>query len=214
MTARHDGPPADRATTAYLRALEVQLASADADLRAEVLAGIREHVADRLDELGHPPTSQEVSTILAEVGPPLEVAEAALGRASRRPRASAGRWVPLVYVVSSALGAALVLVVDTETGPPWTWPSGWALLVGAVVTLCVAPVWTSTEKIVGVLAGLGVTATGFMILAGAGTGAGGARSLAGLLAVLAALVVPAWFARRAWRRIPATMHRPPRASRC
>ncbi len=201
----HGGPRStDPAVAAYLSALDVRLEAADAEVRSEILADIGEHIEARLDDLGHLPAPTEVQEILAGLGSPLEVADEVLRRASfRPPRRFFGRWIPASYLALSVFGAALVLAIDPETSPqPWFWPTGWALIFGAIVLMCLAPLWKSLEKVLGILAGLGVTFAAFMILGFADTD-GALRTLLGVLAVVVALVVPALLAVRAWRRSPA-----------
>lgn len=118
MTAETTHPLA----AAYLRDLELLLHGIEAGERAEVLAGVREH----LDAVAGPAaTDDDVRAALAELGPPQAIAdEAYAGRpttvvvaapapaAVRRPALS-GTWVPVV--VSVLLGLCLV----------------WTLFVGA-----------------------------------------------------------------------------------
>ncbi|MFC8501962.1 hypothetical protein ACFUC1_06350 [Pedococcus sp. NPDC057267] len=117
MTAETTHPLAD----AYLRDLELLLHGIEPGERAEVLAGVREHLEAGA---GAGATDAEVRAALAELGPPQAIAdEAYAGRpatvlvaapapaAPRRPALS-GTWVPAV--VGVLLGLCVVWTLLTS----------------------------------------------------------------------------------------------------
>lgn len=138
------------AISVYLDDLGRMLAHLDPAERADVLGGVREHVDASLAELGHAPSDQEVATILASLGAPEDVARVAAGTpkvsrpdggASSRP-ALTGAWVaPVVF------GLALVGIV----GAPLLLPG--VLWLAAAVLLGASPLWTSNEKVWGIVSG-------------------------------------------------------------
>ncbi|GAA4422982.1 hypothetical protein GCM10023169_18040 [Georgenia halophila] len=143
MTAVH--ARADR----YLDDLGRMLAGIDPTERAEVLGAVREHLDDAVAALGHEPSGTEMTAVLAELGPPSEVAaEAMAGRsaggqgAQAQPQvtrsALSRSWVPPVAVLAVALGALL-------------WPLMVPILVlaGGIILLCASPLWTPAEKALG-----------------------------------------------------------------
>lgn len=154
------------AITAYLDDLARMLAHVDPAERADVLGGVREHVDASLAELGHAPSDQEVATVLASLGAPEDVARAASGAPRTSPPDGAapsrpaltGAWVaPVVFALAlvGILGAPLLL-------PGVLW------LVAAVL-LGTSPLWTTNEKIWGIVSGFGAGAallgvTGMMLL--------------------------------------------------
>lgn len=143
------------AITAYLDDLARMLAHVDPAERADVLGGVREHVDVSLAELGHEPSEQEVAAVLASLGAPEDVARAASGAprtslpdgaAPSRP-ALTGTWVaPVVF------GLALVGIV----GAPLLLPG--VLWIAAAVLLGASPLWTTNEKVWGIVSGFGAGA--------------------------------------------------------
>lgn len=155
--------------TAYLEELEHLLSGIDPAERAEVIAGVREHLEGALPGQGTA-SDTEVRAALAELGPAQAVAdEAYADRPAPTPPAAARvgalsrPWVPVVVAVLSALGVLAVLLVAgampsigtssaadssgtvTETveltSPP---------LMGAAVAILVAlPLWIPIAVLVG-----------------------------------------------------------------
>ncbi|GAA3222543.1 hypothetical protein ACFP63_06050 [Oerskovia jenensis] len=138
------------AISVYLDDLGRMLAHLDPAERADVLGGVREHVDASLAELGHAPGEQEVAAILASLGAPEDVARASSGAprpslpdggASSRP-ALAGAWVaPVVF------GLTIVGIV----GAPLLLPG--VLWLTAAVLLGASPLWTTHEKVWGIVSG-------------------------------------------------------------
>ena len=173
------------AISAYLDDLARMLAHVDPAERADVLGGVREHVDASLAELGHEPSEQEVAAVLASLGAPEDVARAASGAlrdplpdggAFSRP-ALTGAWVaPVVFAL------ALVGIV----GAPLLLPG--VLWLVAAVLLGASPLWTTNEKIWGIVSGFGAGAawlglTGMMLLPSASCASVGSLSAAGPSAV-------------------------------
>lgn len=108
---------------AYLRDLELLLHGVDPGERAEVLAGVREHLEGAV---GSGASDDEVRAALAELGPPQAIAdEAYAGRSPQpavvttvvadRPRGTLSAvWVPIV--VGGILGLGFLMVVMTGLG--------------------------------------------------------------------------------------------------
>ena len=161
---------------AYLRDLELLLHGIEPGERAEVLAGVREHLAA---VAGPGATDDEVRAALAELGPPQAIAdEAYAGRpavvvlagapaAARRPALS-GTWVPVVVGVLLGLCLLWVLFLGAtlpalaaETPPDDSSPlmphpvelfvvtvigSFW-LWVPAAVLAALSPLWRTGERV-------------------------------------------------------------------
>lgn len=113
----------DARVHAYLDDVARMLGSIDPADRAEILAGLREHIdAAVADRRGHA-DDEAVQRVLAELGPPDRVAAAALSDLGPSPRrvasavAAAPRpaltqtWVPVTVGLLTALSAGLYLVV-------------------------------------------------------------------------------------------------------
>lgn len=116
-----DPLPNDRVGV-YLDDVARRLTDLDPGERAEILAGLREHLAGALAEGPQPPTAADVGRVLDELGPPEDVAAAALADLDRGsahgPRSSrpVGRspvlsraWMPAVVGALLVLGCAVVL---------------------------------------------------------------------------------------------------------
>ena len=169
------------AITTYLDDLGRMLAHPDPAERADVLGGVREHVDASLAELGHAPGDQEVAAILASLGAPEDVARVASGTpraplpdggAASRPSLTAAWVAPVVFALAivGILGAPLLL-------PGVLWLVA-AVLVGA------SPLWTSNEKVWGIVSGFAAGAawlgvTGMILLPSTTCTSVGALSAAG-----------------------------------
>jgi hypothetical protein len=103
--------------SAYLDDLARMLIDLDPGERAEVLAGVREHVDASLTDRSST-TDQDVRAVLAELGPPEAVAQeayagrsAAAGRPAPAPAPSpllARKWVPVTVAVLQVVGVLFV----------------------------------------------------------------------------------------------------------
>lgn len=110
--------PDHPAIHAYLRELNDQLSELDAADRAEVLAGLREHLHDAL---GPHPDEGQVQAVLGEVGSPDEVAREAYIQRPVQPQhgAGAGRavppadrpWAPVTVGLLGAIGILMMILV-------------------------------------------------------------------------------------------------------
>jgi hypothetical protein len=163
----------------YIHELAIALSGLPADEREDVIASIREHIDDSLLAIADP-TPADVQRVLEELGDPLAIAADAGAPApspgpTHRPSAPSGpppgggsspartagpttapaasnallleqEWVPLAMVGSFALAGALVWLGGRLGVVALTlW------LVGLVI-LFAAPLWRTTEKVVGGLA--------------------------------------------------------------
>lgn len=151
----------------YEQDLSRLLVDLDPGDRAEVLAGVREHVnaaiADRPNL-----TSEDVQAVLAELGPPEAVAQEAyagqpLNRnlAARSPMPALSKsWVPVVVALLQGLGLFLVVVILVESSSYSTIGSGTVIesvhyspagffrgVLGLVVML---PMWIPVVVLAGV----------------------------------------------------------------
>lgn len=155
---------------AYLEELDRLLAGIDPADRADVMAGVREHLDGALSAPG-PAGDDEVRRVLAELGPPQAVAdEAYAGRPAYAASAPApvGRlsrpWVPVVVAVLTAVGVLLVLLVSASMGAITTSTSvdsagavgettvlGVSTLFGTLVAALAAtlPLWVTVAVLVG-----------------------------------------------------------------
>ncbi|QOR69938.1 hypothetical protein IM660_14985 [Ruania alkalisoli] len=145
------------------------LAALEPAERAEVLDGVREHIEAALAEVPGEASEADVNRILAELGSPGQVAEAAL---AERPATGpytpgatgvvttidllrsklVGRWVPPVALVAVMVGGAFVF---------WGFP---AILLGAgILAIAIAPLWTGAERVWGAI---GLPLCSFMIFPG------------------------------------------------
>jgi hypothetical protein len=116
---------AESRVTAYLDDVARMLAGIDPRDRAEILAGLREHIDASLAGLDRPVDDSAVQHVLAELGPADQVAGAALAASSPAPgpyigptaAAGLGRpalsqpWVPVTVGLLTALTAGLYLLV-------------------------------------------------------------------------------------------------------
>jgi len=116
---------ADSRVTAYLDDVARMLGSIDARDRAEILAGLREHIDASLAGLARPVDDSAVQQVLAELGPPAQVAGAALSALGPAPGSHPGPtapaalarpslsqpWVPVTVGLLTALTAGLYLLV-------------------------------------------------------------------------------------------------------
>lgn len=103
----------------YLAELADLLTDSDPAERAEVLAGVREHVDDALADLPEP-TDDQVQAVLTGLGSPAVVAREALP-AGHRPSVRASvldrEWVPIVAALCQFVGLFLLLVwISGTTG--------------------------------------------------------------------------------------------------
>jgi uncharacterized membrane protein len=108
--------------SAYLDDLARMLADLPPGDRAEVVAGVREHIAAALEDRQRV-TDEDVSGVIAEVGTPESVAQeayddhsrTAVGAAPARTPVSSRGWVPAVVAILQALGLLLTLLVTLAT---------------------------------------------------------------------------------------------------
>lgn len=156
----------------YEQDLTQLLADLDPGERAEVLAGVREHLHAALAGRPHAGT-EDIRAVLTELGPPEEVAQEAY--ANQRPQAStaarpaatlARPWVPVVVTLLQLLGLLLVMVttlastaysvVETtsDTGEVTTTVdyTSAALSVMGVAVLTVLPIWIPVFILAGISA--------------------------------------------------------------
>ncbi|MBZ2196757.1 HAAS signaling domain-containing protein [Occultella gossypii] len=153
--------------SAYLDDLTRALADLAPADRAEVLAGVREHIDAGLAERENA-TDADVAAVLAELGPPEAVARAAYDEQSDgggvvpvRPVRWADRaWVPVLVAVLQALGVVLLLVgvagnaayvtIETDGGSGGT-QTLYTSTFGAVFAagLLVLPLWIVVALFVG-----------------------------------------------------------------
>lgn len=156
----------------YEQDLTQLLVDLDPGERAEVLAGVREHLHAALADRPHAGT-EDIRAVLTELGPPEEVAQEAY--ANQRPQAStaarpaatlARPWVPVVVTLLQLLGLLLVMVttlastaysvVETtsDTGEVTTTVdyTSAALSVMGVAVLTVLPIWIPVFILAGISA--------------------------------------------------------------
>lgn len=146
----------------YVAALDRAMAAAPADERAEVVAGVREHIeaalADRPD-----PTDAEVDAVLRQLGDPVVIAGDAVPDATRVPPppaarpALAERWVPTAVVAMIGAGFALFFLALPLL-----------LVLAGVVLLWMSPLWSRAEKLVGTLVPLASIVVLAVLTAGSG----------------------------------------------
>jgi len=132
---------------AWLSELDGLMQGVDPGERAEVLAGVREHVDAALT--GNL-SDDRVRAVLAELGSPQSVAdEAYAGRPglARRPRP---RWLATVAVVLNALGLALLVLISVVGPHPLEFlVVGWFYLLpwlAVCVLTALSTVWASRDK--------------------------------------------------------------------
>ncbi|GAA4285777.1 HAAS signaling domain-containing protein [Georgenia daeguensis] len=113
----------DARVHAYLDDVARMLGSIDPADRAEILAGLREHIDAAVTGQPRPADDEAVEQVLAELGPPDRVAAAALsdlGPSPRQAPAAIGTaprpaltqpWVPVTVGLLTVLSAGLYLVV-------------------------------------------------------------------------------------------------------
>lgn len=173
----------------YLAELDGRLAVLPADYRAEVMDGIREHLAASLA------AGAEVSEALAALGRPEEIAAGAVRESGAWPVPAAPQAAPQPMGAAAwpAVLALILLAVGGLIGPVLGW------LVG-VMLLWLSDRWTVAQKLTGCLA-----APLFMVLAAAAGYTGALNDeLPGLMnfspldgargALLLQLVVVVWLA--------------------
>jgi uncharacterized membrane protein len=120
-----------RAVDAYLKSLDEELRDLPAAGRREILQEIRDHIDSALTpESGE----AEVRNVLERLGDPSEIAAEARDRFGLRP--------------ARAPGAREVLTLVLLLVGGFLWVVGW--VVGAVL-LATSTVWTSREKVIGLL---------------------------------------------------------------
>ncbi len=135
MSAAVDHPLVRR----YLTDLRVALAGLPEADRTDVTEAVRDHVEQALTGVDHP-SDDDVRRVLSDLGDPLAIAAGA-GAAGDpvRPAALAQSWVPPVVAVSLLLGAlGFWLIYPT------------LLLLAGIVLLAASPLWTTSEKLLGV----------------------------------------------------------------
>ncbi|GAB3067041.1 HAAS signaling domain-containing protein [Pedococcus soli] len=141
-------------TEAWLRDLELLLHGIDPGERAEVLAGVREHLDGSL-----PPdaSDDDVRRVLTDLGSPQSVAdEAWAGRAIPRPGASVrSTWLGIAASCINGLGIALVTLWSWSVTAPFEIIALGTLLVIpwgiAVVLSMLAPGWTTRQRVTSAL---------------------------------------------------------------
>lgn len=120
--------------TRYLKDLERALRDVPAEDRHEIVADIKEHIAEAAADRGDEMTENELRRMLEQVGHPEAIAEEArerFGVTRRRGGAMEG-----IAVVSLLFGGLLIPIL------------GWVL---GVILLWASSVWTTREKIIGTL---------------------------------------------------------------
>ncbi len=144
MTTDHTGR-----TARYLDDLARLLDPLDPIERAEVLDTVREHLDSIIAELDQEPTDADIDRILTSLGAPGQVAEAALADWTNRTASSTTPapqqrpalsrvWVPPVALAAIVLGSL---------SAPFLVPI--LVLVAGVVLLCVSPLWSPWQKVLG-----------------------------------------------------------------
>lgn len=135
---------------AYLRDLELLLHGVDPGERAEVLAGVREHLEGAV---GSGASDDKVRAALAELGPPQDIAdEAYAGRSAAAPTAPrpVPRWQALTACALNVVGIALAafsLLVASGPGGILLRGTAWALPWCATVALSfMAPAWDRRDQ--------------------------------------------------------------------
>lgn len=134
----------------YLRELELLLQGVEPGERAEVLAGVREHLDG---SLAPGADDASVRAVLAELGPPQAIAdEAYAGRpAPSPPRATRSQWQAVTATILNAVGLLLAGLLALA-GPH---PSEVAF-VGLIFTVpwligvtlaAMSPVWQTRDKV-------------------------------------------------------------------
>ncbi len=140
---------------AYLRDLELLLHGVEPGERAEVLAGVREHLDGRLGREATAP-DEDVRQALSELGPPQAIAdEAYAGRptpppSSPQPRGTPARWQAVVATAINALGLVFAALLMTLSIHPaellvfgWFYALPW--LAGFILAVR-SPTWSAREK--------------------------------------------------------------------
>lgn len=133
---RQTDPLAD----AYLSRLDLLLHGASPETRAEVLVGVREHLAARLPDGAGP---EQVRAVLGELGSPEQIADEAYAAgpgspsAPMPPRGAGRRWLPAVVMAVSLgwLAAPAAVALNAFN------PSGLALYPTELMILLAFPVW-------------------------------------------------------------------------
>lgn len=196
---------------AYLRDLDLLLYGLDPGVRAEVLAGVREHLGDAL---GPDATSEQVQAALAELGSPQSIADEAY---ADRPALTAmpapapalsglpPRWQAVVACALNGAGLAYLLLLT------WVGASGadlfgvlvlfvlpWVVVVALSV---MSPVWT-TRQMATSIALVPATLLGLALLTGLLLTAVG-PSPVNAIPVLALLGASAWVLARLARQATA-----------
>lgn len=151
-------PTAHPLVEAYLRDLELLLRGVDLGERAEVLAGVREHLEARL---GTDTSEDAVRAALAELGPPQAIADEAYGARTAAPVLPARRppspWQAVVACSLNALGLALValLLLTGLAGAMELLYSGLTVFAlpwsGVFALSLLAPVWTRRQRMASAL---------------------------------------------------------------
>ena len=138
---------------AYLRDLELLLHGIEPGERAEVLAGVREHLDG---SLAPGADDASVRAVLAELGPPQAIAdEAYAGRpgplpAAPQPPGPPARWQAVVATAINALGLVFTALLMTLSIHPaellvvgWFYALPW--LAGLILAV-LSPLWSAREK--------------------------------------------------------------------
>lgn len=110
------------AVARYLDDLGRMLGDLEPGERAEVLAGVREHIEEALGDRPHGSPQEDdaaVAAVLTELGPPDVIAQAAYAdraapaddRSATRVPLTSRAWVPVVVAVLQALSLLLVILV-------------------------------------------------------------------------------------------------------
>lgn len=153
-------PHAEQIVAGYLAQLELALAALPAGRRADILAEIRQHIADAraksLDE-----TDSDVYNVLERLGDPSDIAAAA------RPDAE-----PVAHVATGASRSGTWIDIAAVVLVPILWPVG-------VILLWMSSAWSARDKLIGTLVppgGYVGTFVGMSVLLYLGSAAGGVCS--------------------------------------
>ena len=100
----------------YVAEVEAALAGVDHPRKGEVLADLREHLAEKYSSLPeNERTDESFAHVLEEMGPPAEYADLLVERAAEEPAGMRLRWF---------LGALVILAIAAVTGFLWLRPAG------------------------------------------------------------------------------------------
>ena len=137
---------------AYLRDLELLLRGVEPSERAEVLAGVREHLDGRL---GADARDADVRQALDALGPPQHIADEAYAGRSTTSAPPVPTWHAITATGVNAVGlafASLLLLVRPHPSEflfiGWIYALPWLL---AVATSAMSPAWRTLDKAASIL---------------------------------------------------------------